>query len=201
MAQTEITVQIFESINKVLERLENFGYEWQDTFTGCDHYFSTLSCEQIKTATYKELLDSSIIVRTFHKRKSDTGATMLVHKKKTLDEKGNVIGEVKSSVTVEDSKKVCQLLENAGLVNWMTLNQQNNFYKLGEKVVIAGTVEGLEGSFVEIEEYPSIAHLSEDEKFNELSSFVDSLEMKHGDDYSCKKIYMLYTQSQKEKGR
>ena len=117
------------------------------------------------------------------------------------DEKGNVIGEVKSSLTIEDSKKACQLLENAGLINWMTLNQQNNFYKLGEKVVIAGNVEGLEGSFVEIEEYPSISHLNEDEKFNELSSFVDSLEMKHGEDYSCKKIYMLYTQTKKEKER
>ena len=72
---------------------------------------------------------------------------------------------------------------------------KNNFYKNGEKVVIAGTVEGLEGSFVEIEEYPSIEHLSEDEKFMELVNFVDSLNMKHGTDYSCKKIYMLYTQN------
>ena len=28
----------------------------------------------------------------------------------------------------------------------------------------------------------------EEEKFNELVNFVDSLRMKHGSDYSCKKI-------------
>ena len=194
MAQTEITVQIFEPISKVVSKLEDLGYEWQDTFTGSDQYFSTLSKEQLETATYKELLDSSIIVRAFHKKKSDSRAVMLVHKKKTLDGNGNVVGEIKSSVIVDDAQKAFSLLDNAGLINWMTLNQQNNFYKNGEKVVIAGTVEGLEGSFVEIEEYPSISHLSEEEKFNELVNFVDSLGMKHGSDYSCKKIYMLYTQ-------
>lgn len=196
MAQTEITVQIFEDIKNVLAKLESMGFVWKDTFTGKDQYFTTLTPEQVKVATYKELLDSSIIIREFDKASTNTHQIMLVHKKKTIDAEGKVIGEEKTSLIVNDSAIAAKMLANAGLVNWMTLSQQNNFYVSGEKTVIAGTVEGLEGSFVEIEEYESIKDLSEEEKFGKLCEFVDSLGFEHGDDYSCKKIYMLY-QTQK----
>ena len=192
MAQTEITVQIFEDIENIKQKLESMGYTWKDTFTGCDQYFSTLSSEQVKKASYKQLLDSSIIIREFDKASNNEHQVMLVHKKKSLDEEGRVIGEEKSSVVVDSSQKSNKLLKNAGLQNWMTLKQKNSFYCLGEKTVIVGTVEGLEGSFVEIEEYNSIKDKSEQEKFAILSEFVDSLGFKKGDDYSCKKIYMLY---------
>lgn len=192
MAQTEITVQIFEEYETVVEKLKELGFEWVDTFTGCDRYYSTLSEKELNNIEYKPLLDSSIVVRSFHKKKTDVLSTMLVHKKKTLDSKGNVIGEEKSSVNVDDLEKASKVLDSAGLINWMSLNQQNSFYKNGEKTVIVGTVKGLEGTFVEIEEYPSIAELKENEKFQILSDFIDSLGMKKGNDYSCKKIYMLY---------
>ena len=192
MAQTEITVQIFEDIEIIKQKLESMGYTWKDTFTGCDQYFSTLSPDQVQSASYKTLLDSSIIIREFDKSSDGAHQVMLVHKKKTLDDDGKVIGEEKSSVVVDCSQKANKLLANAGLINWMTLKQQNNFYCLGEKTVIAGTVEGLEGSFVEIEEYDSIKDKTEQEKFEILSAFVDSMGFKKGDDYSCKKIYMLY---------
>lgn len=197
MAQTEITVQIFENIDLVVEKLKSMGFEWQDTFTGCDTYFTTMNENMIDTAGYKALLDSSMIIREFHKERSNSHSIMLVHKKKTLDDKGNVIGEEKSSVNVDSSENTSKVLKNAGLINWMTLNQQNSFYKNGEKTVIVGTVKGLEGTFIEIEEYPSISMLKEGEKFAILSDFIDSLGMKKGNDYSCKKIYMLY---EKNKG-
>lgn len=192
MVQTEITVQIFEDIKVVVEKLKAMGFEWQDTFTGCDTYFTTMKEDKIASAGYKSLLDSSMIIREFHKEKSNSHSTMLVHKKKTLDDNGNVIGEEKSSVNVDSSENTSKVLKNAGLINWMTLNQQNSFYKNGEKTVIVGTVKGLDGTFVEIEEYPSISMLKEEEKFGILSDFIDSLGMKKGNDYSCKKIYMLY---------
>ena len=197
MAQTEITVQIFKEFEVVEKKLKDLGFEWVDTFTGCDRYYTTLRENELNNAEYKPLLDSSIVIRSFHKKKSNVLATMLVHKKKTLDVNGNVIGEEKSSVNVEDGEKTAKVLDSAGLINWMTLNQQNSFYKKGEITVIAGTVKGLEGTFIEIEEYPSISHLEESEKFKILSAFIDSLEMKKGNDYSCKKIYMLYTMNKR----
>ena len=81
----------------------------------------------------------------------------------------NELGFKKSSVSVEDGDKTAKVLDSAGLINWMTLNQQNSFYKNGERTVIVGTVKGLEGTFVEIEEYPSISGLKESEKFQKKS--------------------------------
>ena len=192
MAQTEITVQIFDKIENVIKKIESLGFSWKDTFTGKDFYYSTLEKEKISKASYKELLDTSIIVREFHKKSTDKLQTMLVHKKKVLDEKGRVVGEDKTSLSVESSKLAQKLLSSAGLENWMSLCQQNNFFVSGEVTVIIGTVEGLDGTFIEIEEYESIKNKSEKEKFEILCEFVSSLGFETGGDYSCKKIYMLY---------
>lgn len=192
MAQTEITVQVFENIEKIKEKLENLGYVWNEKLSGTDQYFSTFSSQKVKTASYKELLDSSIIIREFDKQSTGLHQTMLLHKKKNVDNEGKVIGEEKTSLSIDNSKTASKLLSNAGLVNWMSLSQENNFYSKGETVVIAGTVKGLEGSFIEIEEYPSIKGYSETEKFNILCDLVNSFGFKIGEDYSCKKIYMLY---------
>ena len=192
MAQTEITVQIFENIENVKAKLESLGYVWQDTFCGSDTYFSTLSAEQIAKADYKQLLDSSIIIRDFLKQKSGFHSTTLVHKLKTLSADGNVIGEQKTSVEINSAQDAKNLLTNAGLKTWIGLNQKNSFYCLGEKTIIVGTVDGLEGCFVEIEEYPSIKDKPEQQKFEILKQFVNDFGFEVGNDYSCKKIYMLY---------
>jgi len=90
---------------------------------------------------------------------------MLIHKKKTLDNQGRVIGEEKSKVEIDNGEQAHKLLTNAGLNNWMSLNQKNSFYKLGEKTIIVGKTEGLDGCFMEIEEYDSIKNKAEEEKF------------------------------------
>ena len=192
MAQSEITVQVFEDFDKVVNKLQSIGYVWKDTFTGMDQYFTTIDDVQVNNASYKQLLDSSIIIREFDKKSTGEHKVSMVHKKKTLDEQGRVIGEIKSNAVVDNSQDTAKVLSSAGLNNWMTLNQQNSFYVNGEKTIIVGTVQGLDGVFIEIEEYPSIADKPEQEKFEILRNFVDSFGFKMGDDYSCKKIYMLY---------
>lgn len=192
MSQTEITIQIFDSFENVKTKLQNLGYVWQDTFSGSDTYFSTLAENQTKTANYKQLLDSSIIIRDFNKQKSGFHSVSLVHKQKTLSPDGNVIGEQKTSLGIEDATTADKLLTCAGLVRWLVLKQQNSFYCLGEKTIIVGTVDGLDGCFVEIEEFDSIKHLPEKQKFEILCEFVNSLGFATGTDYSCKKTFMLY---------
>lgn len=195
MSQTEVTVQIFEDLANVVKKIKSMGYVWQDTFTGVDKYFTTMKETDVQNAEYKELLDSSIIVREFDKKNSGLHQVSMVHKKKTLDAYGRVVGEDKTSVGVSSGYEASKLLTSAGLTNWMTLSQQNNFYVDGERTIIIGTVQGLDGTFIEIEEYDSIKDKSEKEKFEILIDFVNSLGFKTGGEYSCKKIYMLYKQS------
>ena len=51
-------------------------------------------------------------------------------------------------------------------------------------------VDGL-GIFIEAEEDNSIANLSEEQKFDHLKNKVAAFGFKLGDDYSCKKPYMI----------
>ena len=48
-------------------------------------YLETLSEKELANIEYKPLLDSSIVVRSFHKKKTNVLATMLVHKKNYMD--------------------------------------------------------------------------------------------------------------------
>ena len=52
------------------------------------------------------------------------------------------------------------------------------------------------GSFMEIEEYPSIKHKPESEKFEILITLVSNFNFKTGKDFSCKKSLMLFNKNQ-----
>ena len=193
MGQTEITVQVFENIDILKQKLVSLGYTEKDEFTGADYYFTTLREDEIKNATYKQLLDSSVIVRSFKTKHSDDIKSSLLFKNKVLDENGNVISEEKVTTKVENCNTAVNILNLAKLNNWVTLKQQNAFYVLGEKTIIVGTVEGLDGSFMEIEEYESIKNLSSEEKINKLIDDAKQFGFKIGTDTSVKKVYMLFT--------
>ena len=107
MKETEITVQIFETLENVIKKLDNFGYKEVEVFTGQDAYFTTLSNDDVAEAGYGKLLSNSLIVRSFMKKTDGKRDSMLVFKNKTLDEKGNVISEEKVSTRVDD-KEVCK---------------------------------------------------------------------------------------------
>ena len=96
MGKTEITVQVYDDINNIKKQLVSLGYKETEEFTGSDYYFSTLNKNEINNASYKDLLSSSIIVRSF-KTKGKTGLNnYMVFKNKTLDENNNVISEEKN---------------------------------------------------------------------------------------------------------
>ncbi len=192
MAKTEITVQIFEDIQDVKKKLSSLGYDEFEIFTGEDSYFTTLRQDEIKVADYKKLLSSSLIIRSFQTKGHEEKNNYLVFKNKTLNDNGDVVAEEKVSTQIKDVESCKKALTLAGLNNWVNLKQQNSFFKKGEFVITVGTVEELDGSFMEIEEYPLIANLSENQKIEALKNLANTFEFKTGDDYSVKKVYMLF---------
>lgn len=198
MGKTEITVQIYDDINNVKKHLKDLGYKEIEEFTGNDYYFSTLNKNQIGSASYKDLLSSSIIVRSFKTKGNPDLNNSMVFKNKTLDENNNVISEEKISTKIDNLENTLKILKYSNLNNWLNLSQQNAFYKLGEIVITVGTVKGLSGSFMEIEEYESIKNLSSEEKISKLLKLAKSLGFKISEDYSIKKAYMLFKQQNNE---
>lgn len=195
--QTEITINIKKDISSVKNKLESLGFVEIEKYTGIDNYFTTISGE-ISSTDYKTLLDSSIIIRSFSSKSKKDKTNLMVYKNKTLDKNGVVLSEEKISTTVENLDNTLKILKLAGLNNWLSLNQQNSFYKLGEIEITVGTVKGLDGTFLEIEEYPSISMLSPEEKIEKMIEIIKKLGFDSGNDYSVKKAYMLFKKNLEE---
>ena len=195
--QTEITINIKKDISSVKNKLESLGFVEIEKYTGIDNYFTTISGE-ISSTDYKTLLDSSIIIRSFSSKSKKDKTNLMVYKNKTLDKNGVVLSEEKISTTVENLDNTLKILKLAGLNNWLSLNQQNSFYKLGEIEITVGTVKGLDGTFLEIEEYPSISMLSPEEKIEKMVEIIKKLGFDSGNNYSVKKAYMLFKKNLEE---
>ena len=195
--QTEITINIKKGISSVKNKLESLGFVEIEKYTGIDNYFTTISGE-ISSTDYKTLLDSSIIIRSFSSKSKKDKPTLMVYKNKSLDKNGVVLSEEKISTTVENLDNTLKILKLAGLNNWLSLNQQNSFYKLGEIEITVGSVKGLDGTFLEIEEYPSISMLSPEEKIEKMVEIIKKLGFDSGNDYSVKKAYMLFKKNLEE---
>ena len=100
--KTEITFQIFQNINEIKKQLVSLGYEETEEFTGCDTYFTTLRSNEINSASYKDLLNSSIIIRSFKTKGKSELTNLMVFKNKILDNNNNVISEEKISTQISD---------------------------------------------------------------------------------------------------
>ena len=185
---TEICVQAYTALEELQRKLENAGFEFVENYNNSDTYFSILNENDVENVDYKILLDSSLIVR--HIEGDNCDIKNLVYKKKTLDENGNVIKEIKTKLKIDDIDKAKQMFSSLGLTCWCDYVNQNYEYKKGEISIIVQYVEDL-GVFVEIEEFNSIKDKSDKEKFGILKDIVNALKLPLGSDFSCKKPYMF----------
>ncbi|HJD05688.1 MAG TPA: class IV adenylate cyclase [Candidatus Onthoplasma faecipullorum] len=184
---TEICVQAYTALEELQRKLENAGFEFVENYNNSDTYFSILNENDVENVDYKTLLDSSLIVR--HIVGDSCDIKNLVYKKKTLDENGNVIKEIKTKLKIDDIDKAKQMFSSLGLTCWCDYINHNYEYKKGEISIIVQYVDSL-GLFIEIEEFNSIKDKSDKEKFAILKDIVNSLNLPLGSDFSCKKPYM-----------
>ena len=185
---TEICVQVKESLDKIIERLKNIGYTFEERYVIHDIYYTTLKKSDLKTVGYKNLLNKSLIIRKIN---GNSGIyTHIVFKNKTLDDSGNVVNEIKTKLKIDDEEKAKTIFSNIGMTCWCDYVNENIVYKKGEIALTIQNIKNL-GVFLEIEEYPSIENLSNKDKFEVLSNLVNSLGLNLNDDYSAKKPYLL----------
>ena len=184
---TEICVQIDGKLEDIKKSALDKGFVFSESYNNFDTYYSTISEEDLKTVPYKKLLDNSIIVRNIVGENCDI--KNIVYKKKTLDDQGNVIEEIKTKLNIDNIDKAKLIFNSLGLTCWCDFINQNNEYKKGEVVLNIQHVKEL-GTFIEIEEYESIKNKSDEEKFSILVDVINSLGFPIGTDYSCKKPFM-----------
>lgn len=191
MLQTEITVQLFEDIKDIENKLTKLGFCKTEELNIQENYFTNLKNDALKNASYSNLLVTSVILRSYTTLKNKIPTAKLIRRLENLDSHNYAVGEERVIKEVEDEVHSRKVMTNIGYTNWVTLKQKNIYYKKGEITIILSDVEGL-GNFIEVEEYPSISNLVETEKIDILKKYIKSFNFKIGNDFSCKKVYMLY---------
>lgn len=185
MKESEITVQIFNSFDEVDNILKNQGYKMIENYQLNDWYFSKFS--DVKDIEYIKLLNNSFLVRQVIGSEEEV---KLLYKKKEVDEFNNVISEEKIKTKIDSLNNSIDIFKRAGLNNYCIVKNNTYIYKKDAICFAVQLIENL-GIFIEYEEDDTMLNLSEKEKFNKMINVVNSLGLKLGDDYFCKKVYML----------
>lgn len=191
MKETEITVQVFEEKEKILDYLKHQGFNLEETFQLNDWYY--IKHNNISGMSYQSLLSQSILIRQIT---TDSEKCQICFKDKTYDNDGNVVSEEKITSQISNLENTKQILLRAGLNNYCTLFNTSYVYRKGEIYFALQVIEDL-GIFIEYEEDETIPQgLSPHEKIDIMLTRVKSLGLPVGDDYSCKKVQM-YLQKNK----
>jgi len=77
-----------------------------------------------------------------------------------------------------------------GLNNYIIVDNTSYVYGNSDFSITIQIIKGL-GSFIEFEENESMKGMENKDKFDYMVSIVNSLGLKLGDDYSCKKVFMM----------
>jgi len=191
MKETEITAQIFESLEDIHQKLVAQGYKILRSFIMEDYYYSNIK-ENIKEISFQNLISQSFLIRHINEYNNNSSSinNYIIYKNKTFNENGDVVEEEKIKSEVEDYNLVVNILNKAGF-NPYIINKSNNYvYNNGEIEFCIQDVENL-GIFIELEELEYMHNLSPEEKTKELINILNTLNLKTGTDYNCKKVYML----------
>ena len=194
MAETEITVQCYDDLATIFTTLTQNGLVQSSQFQLNDWYWSALSNEALSQIDFAAKVGRSVLVREIV-RDGQT-KVQLVHKAKTVDERGNVVAENKTVANVDELDKVLAVFEQAGLNNWcVSHNTSYVFTKPDEPgcEFAVQVIEGL-GTFIEFEEYPAIQHLTPVQKIANLQNQVQQFELHLGTDFMVKKAELLFQQ-------
>ena len=187
MKETEITVQIFDTLKEIQQKLKEQEFEMVENYQMTDYYFSKYPLSKIKTMSYEILLKNSFLVR---KIVDDKPHFQLCYKDKTLDKQGNVILEEKLVSKISEVEKAVKIFEKANLTKWSVCFNNTFVYKKGDICFALQCITNL-GIFIEYEEDKTMEKLTIDEKIKLMKHYIQNLGLKLGKEYSCKKVFML----------
>lgn len=194
MKKTEITVQLFENKESYLKKLDDNGFKFDCEFELHDYYYSKYSKDELRKFSYDKIMKNSILIRKI--TENNKVFSQIIYKDKEYDENCNVIAEEKIKSSIEDIDSAIKILGKAGLVCWCEFVQNNTVYSNGTCELDIQEIDGL-GTFIEYEEDNTISNFNEKDKIKIMLNNLHKLNFKIGEDYSCKKNYMIFLKEDK----
>lgn len=185
--QTEITVQVLQPKEEVFALLQKQGFCITETFTMKDWYFCKKSFKQIARMKYNTLLKQSILVRYVCGAKEKQ---YMMYKDKVYNAKGDCVQEQKIKTEIASSASAVEVLQKAQISLWAEVENHSTVFEKGLFSLAVQEIKDL-GVFIELEEDETMKNASVNEKLRLLQQKIQSLGLNLGDDYFCKKPYML----------
>lgn len=196
MRETEITVEVLESVDTVKQLIKSKGFDIVEEYDLNDYYFSKYPLEELKKFSYADLIKNSFIVRDVV---DDNPKVLLTYKDKVIDENNVVLSEEKIVSRLGILDNSLKVFEKAGLTRWSSLKQRIIVFKNTEMCFALQNVKDC-GLFIEYEEDDNMKDLLEEEKIDLMRNNVKKLGLKLGEDYSCKKVYIKFLRDNKLEG-
>jgi len=184
MKETEITVQVFNTFDEIVNALSSKGFKLIESYHMTDWYFSKF--DDVSRFSYSELINKSFLVR----HRDDRKYMCLCYKNKEFDDCGNVVAEEQLHANTPDTLTAVKIFKEVGLNNYIIVDNTSYVYGNSDFSFTIQIIKGL-GSFIEFEENESMKGMENKDKFDYMVSIVNSLGLKLGDDYSCKKVFMM----------
>ena len=184
MKETEVTFQVFQSLNEVKEILLSNKFELIEIYGLDDWYFSRLA--EVENLDYKTLIANSFLVRDIITNEHNP---QICYKNKIIDDDGCVILEEKTVTKIDNLEYAISIFEQANLNNWCKMKTKQYVFKKGEIEFVVQDVEGL-GVFIEYEEDETMRDLDVNQKIDLMTTRLKNLNLKIGNDFSCKKVFM-----------
>ena len=185
MKETEITIQIYTPLEETIKILKEQGFKEKRDVIMDDHYFTSLL--EINNKTYAEIMKNSILLRAFL---GNENKHLLIYKNKEFDADGNVVCEEKVNCPVSDIYSAEKILKIANFNNFVNISTHIIVFEKEHVEFAIQDVKNL-GLFIEIEEFNYMKDMSPEQKAQELVKIANSLNLKLGTDYNCKKVQML----------
>ena len=188
MKQTEITVEVFDNLEEINKILVSQGFKVIENYHLNDYYFSKYDNISLNQMGYKEIMANSFLIRQINDGQI---RNLLIFKNKTIDDNNIVIEEEKVQLKIESLELALKIFKLANLNCWSELKQNIFVFKKEDIEFCVSEIENL-GIFIEFEENSKINNLQPYEKIEYMKSILKSLNLKLGNDYSCKKPYLKF---------
>lgn len=182
----ELTVQVKCTRVELENVLKTKGFKLVEQYSMKDSYFSWLKGSSIN---YYDLVKNSFLVRNIVL--TDRTKQVITYKFKSFDAAGNVISEVKTETAVDNTQKAIEVFKLAGLNEWIIVEQKMSVYSNGSIEFIVEDVKDL-GLFIEYEIQNLKAGTDKEKMYKQMIAELKALQLPLGDDYSCKKAYMMF---------
>ena len=175
------------------------GFKKVAFFLSESHYFTTFNKKDIKEKRYNDLINNTLIVKTFYDDITKTQSSYMLHKHKYFNSFNKVVEEERLTSKIDSANEIVYMLNTAGLFNWVNLQQRKYVYTKNNATLIISEVEGLNGLFIKLEEPSELMGMPRNKKFRILCKYIDNLNISHTPEYSCVKSLLFYNSIKKRK--